>query len=374
MNKLLILFVMLVVFGCKDKYDIQLKDIDKSLLVVEGVLTAGQDSTIITLSRTLKVNDKAGFKPVLSAVLTVEEKNGRTFSLKEIGSGRYASSALGLSTGNDYRLRIRTADNKEYLSDYVVAKQTPPIDSITWEKNLDGLLVYANTHDATNSTKYYKWDYDETWEIRSHYMSQYEYIGGTTIIQTTNPFNYRCWKYASSNTINIASTAQLTSDVVSEAPIQFIPNNSDKLSVRYSILVKQQSLTKEAYEYLKLMKKNTESIGSIFDPLPSELKGNIHCISNPEEGVIGYLTASEFSQKRFFVTSREIGWKFTEDCSEVIKVANNPDSIRYVVPGFLPWGAEQSMGGIGIAYYFMSPAFCVDCTKRGGDLNMPSYW
>jgi hypothetical protein len=365
--------MVLMIFGCKDKYDIQLKDTDKSLLVVEGTLAAGQDSTIITLSRTLKVNDKAGFKPVLSAFLTVEEKNGRTFSLKEMGNGRYASSALGLSVGNDYRLRIKTADNKEYLSDYIVAKQTPPIDSISWEKNLDGLLVYANTHDASNNTKYYKWDYDETWEIRSHYMAQYQYVGGTTIIPSIIPYNYQCWKYGSSNTINIASTAQLTSDVVSEAPIQFIPNGSEKLSVRYSILVKQQSLTKEAYEYLKLMKKNTESIGSIFDPLPSELKGNIYCISNPGEGVVGYLTASAFSQKRFFITAQETNWRFTEACDEILKVKNNPDSIRFAVPGYLPWGAEEMIPGVP-TYYFMSPAFCVDCTKRGGALNMPGYW
>jgi hypothetical protein len=372
MNKLFILFVLLFVAGCKDKYDIQLKDTDKSLLVVEGVLAAGQDSSFIMLSQTIKVNDKINFKPVLKANLIVEEKNGRTFSLKELGNGRYANSPLGLLIGSDYRLRIRTADNKEYLSDYVAAKQTPAIDSITWKKEIDGLVIYANTHDATNSTKYYKWDYDETWEIRSHYVADYEYTGGSTIIPSPS-HNYRCWRYGVSNTINIGTSAQLASDIISESPIQSIPNGSEKLSVRYSILVRQQSLTKEAYEYLKLMKKNTESIGSIFDALPSELKGNIHCLSNPDEGVIGYLTASAFSQKRFFITALEANWRFTENCSEVQRVKNNSDSIRLWVPSFLPWGAEELLPGV-VTYYYMSPAFCVDCTKRGGTLGMPAYW
>jgi hypothetical protein len=372
MNKLFFVFAVLLIVGCKDKYDIQLKDTDKSLLVVEGTLAAGQDSTIITLSKTVTVNDKTNFKPVLNANLSVEEKNGATIPLIQIGNGKYANSQLGLIIGNNYRLHIRTNDNREYVSDYVVAKQTPAIDSITWKKQIDGLVIYANTHDSTNSTKYYKWDYDETWEIRSYYVADYAYVGGSTIIYSP-VHNYRCWKYGISNTINIGTSAQLSSDVISEAPIQFLPLGSEKLSVRYSILARQQSLTKEAYEYLQLMKKNTESVGSIFDPLPSELKGNIHCISNPDEGVIGYLTASSFSWKRFFVTAQEADWKFSENCSEVDRVKNNPDSIKLWVPAFLPWGAEEIVPGVP-TYYYMSPATCVDCTLRNGSLGMPSYW
>lgn len=373
MNKSFAFLLLVFLAGCKDKYDIALHDTDQSLLVVEGVLAAGADSTLITISRTVKVNEAVKFNPVTGASLAVEDRSGFAVPLKEAGGGKYVNIQLGLVPGNEYRLRIRTSDNKEYLSDYVIAKQTPDIDSISWRKENDNMMVYANTHDASNSTKYYKWDYDETWEIRSHYAATYEYTGGTNIVYSPFLHNYRCWKYASSTTINIASSARLNSDVISEAPIQLIPKGSEKLSVRYSILVRQQSLTKQAYDYFQLMKKNTESIGSIFDPLPSELKGNIHCISNPGEGVIGFITASSFSRKRIFITAAEAEWRFTEACGDVVKVKNNRDSIQLWVPGFLPWGAEEIVPGVPV-YYYMSPAFCVDCTKRGGDLGMPAYW
>lgn len=373
MNKLTVFLIFVVMIGCKDRYDIPLKDTDQSLLVVEGVLTAAQDSTIITLSKTVKVNDKVSFKPVSLARLTVEDKNGTSIPLQEKVGGKYVSGPLGLVIGNEYRLRIKTSDNKEYISDYVVAKKTPDIDSISWKKENGDAVIYANTHDVTNNTKYYKWDYDETWEIHSHFASTYQYIGGTTIVYVPGLYNYRCWKYANSTTINLGSSAQLSGDVIRELPIQVITKGSEKLSVRYSILVRQQSLSKAAYEYFQLMKKNTESIGSIFDPLPSELKGNIHCLSNPNEGVIGFITSSSFSKKRIFITNQEANWVFTEDCFEVYRVKNNPDSIKQWVPGFLPWGAEEDVPGFP-KYYYMSNAFCVDCTKRDGNLAMPSYW
>jgi hypothetical protein len=373
MKKIYVFALVLLLIGCKDKYDIVLRPTDVSLLVVEGNLNAGNGGTNISLSKTVMLNDRASFKPVLKARLTVESKNGNTVSLVETGNnGNYVHNNLGLIVGQEYRLRIKTADSKEYLSDYVKVLQTPEIDSITWKRQDDGLMIEANSHDPSNNTLYYKWDYDETWEIRSFYAASYAYIGGV-IVATPAVYHYRCWKYDSSHTINIASTAQLVSDVVSHSPLMLIPNGSEKLGVRYSILLRQQAIQKPAYDFLQLMKKNTESVGSIFDAQPSDSRGNIKCISNPGEGVIGFVTAATSTEKRIFITNREANWLFNQSCSMVEKVRNNPDSIRAWVPAFLPWSAEEQVPGVPI-YYYMSPAVCVDCTARGGNLQMPVYW
>lgn len=370
MNKLFLILVLLSLVGCKDKFDIPLRNTDKSLLVVEGALRVGSEPTMITLSKTVNVNEQVNYKPVLQAYLAVEDKNGGSTILNDIGNGRYFHSNLGLIPGNEYRLRIRTADNKEYLSEYVVAKVTPAIDSISWRKENEDVFIYINTHDNTNNTRYYKWDFDETWEINSFYNARYQYTGGSTVIYSPS-FHYRCWKYANSTTINLGTSAHLSADVISEFPLLEIKKGSEKLSVRYSILVKQESLTKKAYEYLLLMKKNTESIGSIFDPLPSDLKGNIQCTSDPNEGVIGFLTASSIVEKRIFITQGETKWKYSQNCDNVTLVLNNPDSIRAFMPSLLPFDLTR----VNFAEYYMtaSPG-CVDCVLRGGNLAMPSYW
>ena len=371
MKHTLLLFLLLTAIGigCKDKFDFELKDTDVSLLVVDGFLNA-QDTTKITLSRTVKVNSITTFKPELNAIVSVEGKTGGNYQLSSAGNGNYIYNQLPLIQGNEYRLRIRTSDNREYLSEYVPVKPCPPIDTIGWKRTNEGLELFVNTHDNTNSSRYYKWTYEETWEIRSFYYAEYEWVGGSTIVPTLNP-KYQCWKYEKSSNIILGTSAQLQADVINEAPIHFIPSLSEKIGYRYSILVKQQTLTKEAYEYLKLMKQNTESIGSIFDPQPSELKGNIRCLTNPAEGVIGYLTAGETAQKRIFIQSHEVNWFHPMGCPS-ISVKNHPDSIKNHVPVYLPYQAHMPTGVI--EYYFMSEARCVDCTVRGGNLNRPSYW
>ena len=52
--------------------------------------------------------------------------------------------------------------------------------------------------------------------------------------------------------------------------------------------LKQYAWTKEGYEFLDRMRKNTETTGSVFDPQPSELNSNIHNVADATEPVIGY--------------------------------------------------------------------------------------
>ena len=360
---------ILLLAGCKDPYEAELRESDRSWLVVEGVLNAGQGPTQVRLSESVPLPQKQ-FKPVNQAMVSVESESGVVYPFTESGGGNYRHQQLPMVIGERYRLRIKTAQNKEYLSEFVEARKAPAIDTITWKKDADGLKFYVSTHDAADNTRYYNWKFDETWEIRSFYTADYKWTGDTVLKH--DMYNYRCWLYDSSRNLALGTTAQLQQDVLNEQLVHFIPLGSDKLNFRYSMLLKQQSLTREAYEYFLLMKKNTENIGSIFDPQPSELRGNIKCISHPDEGVIGFVVATTTTEKRIFVTDTEANWSYVENCPS-IDVDKHMDSVRKWVPFYLPWGALLSPGGSPILYY-MAPATCVDCTRKGGDLNMPAYW
>ena len=107
-----------------------------------------------------------------NAEVNIEGENHETFPLYENGNGVYVSSAaLNLNSNEKYRLQIKTRDGKEYVSDFATVKNTPAIDSISWQRENGGLKIYVNTHDPQNNTKYYQWKYEETWEIHSAYLS-----------------------------------------------------------------------------------------------------------------------------------------------------------------------------------------------------------
>ncbi|HEX7847497.1 MAG TPA: DUF4249 domain-containing protein, partial [Chitinophagaceae bacterium] len=344
-----------------------------SYLIVEGVLNVG-GATTIRISRSTGINS-TGLAPELNAQVFVEGKDNTTRTVPGTGGGNYSSANLNLELSKEYRVRIRTTSGKEYLSAYVIARETPAIDSIGWRRDNEGVRLYVNTHDATNATRYYRWDYEETWEIQSYFNSIYIYNRNTNTIRERlfSELVRRGWKYNNSSSILLASSARLQSDIIFEAPLRFIGNNDEKLAIRYSILLRQYALDKEAYDFFELMKKNTESIGTIFDPQPSEIRGNISCVTDPDELVIGFITASTITEKRIFISNAQLpGWRYFESC-QTQNVRNHPDSIK---AAFLAGQLEPYDGDIPILplYYYASAPTCVDVTKRGASLIQPSYW
>lgn len=368
---LLLLFVFFT--GCRQRYDPPLNSLPNSFLVVEGVLNAAQDSTTVHLTRTFKLDQTASVKTENNAGLTVEGSDNSISILIGTGNGNYVAGNLHLNPDKEYRLRIKTTDGKEYLSDYVKVKLTPPIDSIGWDRSNEGIQIYVNTKDPSNASRYYRWDYQETWELRTTYFSYFIYENN--IVKTRNlPAEdvSKCWKYYTSSSILLGNSTRLQDDIIFKQPITFIPSGDEKLGRRYSIIVTQYSLEPNAYDFFELLKKNTENIGSLFSPQPSEIKGNIHCISNPNDYVIGFLTASIIQKKRIFIDDTEVPqWGYHPYCPS-IEVSIHPDStFKYFFLG--PWEPyEYNLPAR--PTYSASIKGCADCTKRGGITGKPSYW
>ncbi len=373
-------YILLILFGfftgCRQRYDPPLNSLPNSFLVVEGVLNAAQDSTTVHLTRTFKLEQTATIRTENNAQLTVEGKDNTISSLTETGNGNYVSGNLHLNPNNEYRLRIKTTDGKEYLSDYVKVKLTPPIDSIGWDRSNEGLQIYVNTKDPLNATRYYRWEYEETWEIHSSYFSYFVYENGIVRPRQLPAENvYTCWKYNNSSDIILANSNRLQDDIIYKGPITLISPGDERLGERYSILVREYSLEREAYDFFELIKKNTQDIGSLFSPQPSEIRGNIHCINNPAEFVIGYVSVSSIQKKRIFISSAEVpqwGFSFLQGCPSV-KVALNPDSVKLYFNNFnlVPYDIDPPLFPTS---YKTSTPDCLDCRVRGGKLLKPSYW
>lgn len=371
----LIVITVFLATGCKEIYKPDIISSPVSYLVVEGVLNAGNGPTNIRLTRTFRLEDSARVRGENNASVTVEAKeNNTTIPLNLAGDGFYSSPNLGLEYGKEYRLRI-ISNGKEYLSEYVKARQTPAIDSLGFRETEDGVVVHVSTHDPANDTWYYRWEFDETWEIRTYYHSEFKYVNGVVVERGPSDYVSVCWKYDHSKNILVGSTVPFASDIMYRTPLLRIPRGDERLNIRYSMLARQYAIDKAGFAFYEQMKKNTEGLGSIFDPQPNELRGNIKCVTDPAEPVIGYIAASSVEEKRFFINRNQLSqWHYYQDCPSE-RIRNHPDSIAAAYAGGLMiYGGDYGVSAVIPVAYFMSYPVCVDCTERGGSLQRPSYW
>lgn len=357
-------------------------------LVIEGIVNSGADSTFIKLTRTQKIDTIHTIHPETNALVSVESDASNTYSLQETVSGTYAAPALNLDPAHKYRLRIKTTDGKEYLSDFVVVKNAPPIDDVNFVAENDGVQIYVNAHDATGATRYYRWEYTEAWQFHSKYVSTY-YSNGIDSLKARKVSQqvYDCFGNDASSNVVIGSSVKLTQDIISQAPVTKIPATSEKLETKYSILVKQYALTTDAYAFWVNLQNNTEKLGSIFDVLPSENQSNFHCVTNPNELVVGYLSVGSSASKRIFITADQLLKSYSPaypcECQldTVFAGGNHPGSRPFSVllPANSPYIPVEGLFlpprdpfGHPNAYTY-STILCVDCTVRGTKAP-PPFW
>ncbi len=366
---LLFITALVVTSSCKVPYEPQPTTTPTNYLVVEGLINT-TDSTFIKLSRTVLVSSTNTVKPELKATVTIESDQGTTYPLKEVGKGSYVAGILNLSAINKYRLRIKTISGGTYLSDFVQAKITPPIDSVTTDAQRFALHIDVNTHDPQNNTRYYRWEYTETWEFFSYLTSGYTYNGSTFIPRTAANQIHHCWGNYVSPEVLLGTSETLTQDVILHSPIVIIPSASEKLHTRYSIIVRQYALTKEAYQYWKLLQTNTENLGGTFDAQPSATIGNIHNVNNAAEPVIGFISAGTFTQTRIFRDIYSLPGDYYLDYKYNPPYDDNKCGVVQVLPPdynvFINQLVPLSPGA-------GSSAECADCTLRGSNVK-PSFW
>lgn len=390
MRKLTIILIITALgwWSCKQAYNPKPITSPGNYLVVEGAISTGTDSTVIRLSRTVPLSSKAGTTPELGAVVTIVSDGGASYPCTETGKGYYKAPGLNVASGN-FGLKINTRDGKAYQSDLVPAKNSPPIDSVYYRIQSNGLELYADTHDPKNNTRYYRWEYVGTYEFHSAFQAFLilQTVPIDTIVQ--RPLNdqiYICWRNDTSSTILVNSSAKLAKDIIAENPIGFIASTSEKIESRYSLLVKQYALTADAYNYYTQLKKNTEQLGGVFDPQPSQLPGNLHCISNPSEPVIGYITAGSAAETRIFIDTRDLpAWLPVtqyQDCMLDTALYMRSTGGR----GFVNEVAEYIYAGYQEPIYAIQPPTaphpigyaastpsCVDCTLSGTN-KRPDFW
>ena len=366
-KSILIIFIFLL-GSCVSQFIPETKE-SQELLVVEGLLTNTQGPHTIKLSSSIPLGTTKDPKPISGSIVTISDDFGSYIRLTETEPGTYITPLFFHGViGRFYTLHIRTNSslgNYSYESFPMEMKPVPPVDSIYYEKVTiadnnkfaqpkEGCQIYLNTHDETGQCKFYRWEYDETWEFRLPY---------------TVP-NYICWVSASSDKINVKSTTSLAEARIMKYPLSFISNTTDRLKVKYSMLVNQYSVSEDEYHYWEKLQNLSEQVGGLYDLIPASIQGNVYSTNNPNEKVLGYFSVSATSSKRIFIKDKFAGIVDLYNADACVAdtifggayIPNLNSTVWVIVDNFLP--------SYKVITYTKG---CADCTTRG-TTQEPSFW
>jgi hypothetical protein len=367
-----VFFLLLLAVACVEPFNPPRENSNfLGYLVVDGYLDGEHGAATVKLTRSTELTAYMASPPETGASVVVETGNGGSFSLKEGYDGLYTADHLSFDAASNYRLLVTIKNGTTYSSNYITMRQSPSFDSLVWRPEDKGIRFFVNGHDDTGKTRYYQYLFTETWSYGVPFVSHYKNIGGLPVQRKKNELVSDCWDSRSSADVLVKATTDISKDVVSMFPVNFLPRGTRKLEDLYTIMVEQRAISQDEYNFWQLLRKTNESLGGLFDPIPSQVLGNVHNDDNPDEPVLGYFTGGFSKQIRIFVKLPDLP-KYLQDL--------DPFSFECGVHDFVTGGDQQLGSQIYLDYHtypntwFVTSANCGDCRTLGGDTIRPKFW
>ena len=402
-RSLLTLISVFLLCTCIEPYNPKLGGFT-SLLVVDGLITDSNNSYTIKLSRTFQDQITAPLMITDATVFITDNYENSTY-LKSIGNGIYKTDSTEFNgiPGRTYVLHIST-DGGYYESEPCIMQSVPEIDSIYFEKGEDlinngtqsnqGIRIYIDSK-ACDDNQSIRWVVDETWKFKVPYPKRFNFNMADSSVTDVEDVKEFCWKSRKVGDILIYTDYTGQSLPIRKEPLLFVASDqSDRLLIQYSILIKQYSISKKEFDFWNNLKQVNESGEDIFAKQPFTVISNIKNINDPKERILGYFQVSAVKQKRKFITFNDVlGLNlpfFHNSCEQFVK---DPFSWPLGFAESPPtWAQIYSMFCIAENYYFVEPHYssspgnkhnisemvfakpeCANC-ELSGTSTKPDFW
>jgi len=361
--------------SCIEPYTINVEKQGSRKYVINGQVTDQEGYQIVSISATSSLSHPK-FHPIYDCNVTIIDDKNNIFDLEEFGDGQYRvwMDKEFLSPGAAFKLAITTSTGVIITSEYDTLQECPDIDSVyfdvekieTTDQDINGIQFYIDMDDNKTNSKYFRWDIQETWEYHARYPVEFQ----INIDWSRNIFNppdysmYYCWLTGPVHEIFTFTTKILEQNTFKKHPLHFVNNKTTRLTVYYSLLVKQISLSLPAYLYWDQLKSNSSCEGSLYEKQPISIKGNLKCENDPDINVLGFFSASAIKAKRYFFDDfNELELDIHDYC--YIPLIEEP------LPTEFPLYFVQT--DTMIEFVHVNRA-CVDCREFGGSTVKPDFW
>ncbi|MBR4134715.1 MAG: DUF4249 family protein [Bacteroidales bacterium] len=376
---IMLLMVTVAVSSCVYPFEPELDKSSGRNLVIEGDLLIGSFSYIRLSYMSYLDEDLAEWD--VKAEVRAEDEKGNMYNGKKVDSNLYLISLNLADPSSRFRLYVVLDDGREYASEWAEARRAPVVDEITHELDATTNQVRFNiTLHSDDGEQYFRWFFDEDWEYESLYDAKYWYSidtsdpddNGTMIKYGPREGTHYCWMNQQSTGLYFTTTRDLESNKVQEKNFYRVAAQTQRMSSLYSMNVRVESTTEDCYDYWKNVRTNSENLGDLFSPIPSEMRGNIYNLSDPDETVLGFVNVSTVAEKRVFVDNKKTGYyikkTYIPEDDWMIEVPTNEWRRYYIYKQYLP--VSKGEGSI----FYWAPKRCVDCRLQGGTKNRPVFW
>lgn len=324
-------FAIILVFlvGCIDPVDVDMET-QRRHLVVEGYFTNLAKLNYVRLTYSQPHSTPYNeFEEHANIFITSQE--GESISFYYSGEGYYLPTSpneiVGVP-GKTYTLKI-WANGNEYVSEPVKMPEILPVDAVHYEvteqsfaykgdrnkKLLPGYNVLVDYQDPAEEKNYLRWSFETQYEVSTQ---PWDYIDPWTGNPAPKNCCTICYLEEKLELLKVADDRLTNGRKVRNMSILFLPFNQ-YLNTKNKLTIYQHAITADAYNYFRILEQQKNSTGTVFDPPPAVVKGNMKNTENPAEQVIGFFDVSGVHVQQVTILAKDIPYPvgsfiYPDDC------------------------------------------------------------
>jgi Domain of unknown function (DUF4249) len=279
--------IILILTSCLEQVELPYRNLEP-ILVVDGEITNEAPPYNLRLSysgRFISGSIVTSRLAVNGARVILTDDKGESVPFKQniFEPGLYQTNQkFQCEIGRTYALTIEMPDGKLYKVKPQLMRPIAKITKITADKIPDFIRFYIDTKDPSESKDYYRW---KSFSIA---------------------LRYGCWAYVREDAGNILADTYINGNEIKQRMVQYSPINANTPNALHFIEVKQMSISEEAYLFWQQYEEQRTRTGSIFDPLPATIIGNVVNANDSKDFALGFFGVSGVSTKRFHVYPPDI--------------------------------------------------------------------
>lgn len=377
-----VVFVMpLLLTTCIVPWDSGIEE-QKELITIDGRLIRGDSLQTITITRSTSLVDPR-YLALRDCQVMVEDDLGNRFDFQEVKDGVYTRimDEDDLVVGREYMLIVEAPSGARYESEFEKLSSGLPVDSVYFEvendvdpltgRGLSGIQFYVDVEASDTTSRYFRWKLDETWEYTASAPITWIYdieFGDLIRVFPEDPFEfYRCYINMPITDLFLDNTVNLSVNAKKKIPLKFVSTETDRLRIRYSLLVKQFTMTEKAYRYWDLNKVALQESGGLYTSQPGQPVTNLRNVNDTTEMVLGYFWVSSVTSRRL-TFYRPTSLAVPDEFCDLVEF----DFVTHIIDGKPP------------VYIYYDQDFdleltghrsCFYCTEsKPGTLEKPDYW
>lgn len=379
LTNIILLLFLIGFFSCEEEFQPSIDSSNESLVVVDGMINNLPGPYTVKLSLSSKIENPK-YVPLSGFLVFIIDDQGQSTGLAETFAGNYITTDPNFKgiPGRSYKISFQSPNGKTYESDFEKLNEPTAIESIElrWEitpdedsfYDIEGYRFYLNSSQAPTDTNYFMWQLISTFKYRADFKIYWIWEGYLRPVENHDTLNI-CYKTDTLSEIFLLNTENLNPPIVSGLPLNYVTTQTRELMERYSLLVKQYSMSKESYKFWRIIKDQNTNLGNLFSKQPFQVKGNVYSVDDADEIVLGNFMVAGISEKRVFVDrpNPPIMMHYPK-CGAPEWIFENFAALPEFPPSSWPIFATYVGGNA------LPNQWCMDCRESGGKVEKPGFW